>query len=161
MRMTRPRFGLTLAVIGLCLHPLAGLADAPIFVLDQSQLPFDLGPGAPANSPAAQKNAPSAASNSTANAANSASNYANSPRNPANEKRVIFTGDGEVVGYYAENGSGALNIFSVNGQRVFYRPRGTKSLFSNTGDWCGTVAAAQGAGFAFGITRKCASRLFR
>ncbi|AGT09415.1 hypothetical protein [Paracoccus aminophilus] len=134
-------------------------ADAPIFVLDQTQLPFDLGPGAPANSPARQGNSPSAAANSSASGANSSSAYANSPRNPENAKRVLFTREGDVVGYYAENGSGTLNLFTLGGKRALYRPKGTKSLFSSTGDWCGTVAAAEAGGFAFGVTRKCASLL--
>ncbi len=157
--MRPPLWLSTLALAALTGAACPALADAPVFVVDQSRLPFDLGPGAPANSPAAQKNSPSAAANSSASSANSSGSYANSPRNPANEKRVLFTGDGEVVGYYAENGSGTLNVFTLTGKRVFYRPSGTKSLFSNQGDWCGTVAASQGAGLAFGITRKCAGRL--
>lgn len=86
-------------ILAMCAGPV--WADAPLFLIEQSGLPFDLGPGAPHNSPARQANSPNAAANSSANAANSSSAYANSPQNPANEKRVIFTGDGEVVGYYA------------------------------------------------------------
>lgn len=140
----------------LALLATPALADAPIFVLDQTQLPFDLGPGAPQNSPARQANSPNAAANSAASAANRSSAYANSPANPANEKRVIFTADGSVIGYYAPNGSGTLNLFDLDGQRVAYRPRGSKSLFSNDGRWCGTVADSDGGGFAIGIIRACA-----
>ncbi|MEF9602363.1 hypothetical protein O4J55_08435 [Paracoccus sp. PXZ] len=140
----------------LLLFAAPALADAPLFLLDQTRLPFDLGPGAPQNAPARTSNSPHAAANSAASPANSASSYANSPRNPANEKRVIFTADGTVVGYYAPNGSGTLNLFTVTGKRVAYRPRGSKSLFSSDGRWCGTVADASGGGFAFGITRDCA-----
>lgn len=135
---------------------LPALADAPLFVLDQTRLPFDLGPGAPQNQPSRQANSPHAAANSAASPANSASRYANSPRNPANEKRVIFTADGSVVGYYAPNGAGTLNLFDLGGKRVAYRPKGSKSLFSSDGRWCGTVADASGGGFAFGVTRDCA-----
>ncbi len=132
------------------------LADAPLFVLDQSSLPFDLGPGAPRNAPSRQANSPHAAANSAANSANSAASYVNSPGNPANEKRVIFTSDGSVVGYYAPSAAGVLNLFDLNGKRVAYRPKGSKSLFSGDGRWCGTVADAQAGSIAFGIIRACA-----
>lgn len=140
----------------LCLAAMPALADAPLFVLDQSQLPFDLGPGAPQNAPSRQSNSPNAAANSAASPANRSSAYGNSPSNPANEKRVIFTADGAVIGYYAQSDAGTLNLFDVAGKRVAYRPRGSKSLFSSDGRWCGTVAAADGGGFAFGVTRSCA-----
>lgn len=143
-------------VPALNLAPGPALADAPLFVLDQTQLPFDLGPGAPQNAPSRQSNSPNAAANSAASAANRSSAYANSPANPANEKRVIFTGDGAVIGYYAPTDAGTLNLFDVTGKRVAYRPKGSKSLFSNDGRWCGTVADASGGGFAFGVTRGCA-----
>ena len=136
---------------------LPALADAPLFVLDQTRLPFDLGPGAPQNAPARITNSPHAAANSAASPANSAARYANSPGNPANEKRVIFTADGAVVGYYAPNGAGTLNLFDLGGKRIAYRPKGSKSLFSDDGRWCGTVADASGGGFAFGIIRDCAA----
>ena len=143
--------------LALVLTLIAGpaMADAPLFLIDQTQLPFDLGPGAPQNAPSRQGNSPNAAANSAASAANRSSSYANSPSNPANEKRVIFIDDGSVVGYYAPNGSGTLNLFDLNGKRVAYRPKGSKSLFSSDGRWCGTVAAADGGGFAFGIIRSC------
>ncbi|WP_230383034.1 hypothetical protein [Paracoccus shanxieyensis] len=79
-------------IFALCAGPAP--ADAPLFLLDQTTLPFDLGPGAPQNQPSRQANSPHAAANSAASPANSGSAYANSPRNPANEKRVIFTADG-------------------------------------------------------------------
>ncbi|CAM3029237.1 hypothetical protein SAMN04488021_10334 [Paracoccus aminovorans] len=132
------------------------LADAPLFLLDQTRLPFDLGPGAPQNQPARPSNSPYAAANSAASPANSGTSFANSPRNTQNEKRVIFTADGSAVGYYAPNGAGTLNLFTLTGKRVAYRPRGSKSLFSSDGRWCGTVADASGGGFAFGIIRACA-----
>lgn len=132
------------------------LADAPLFLLDQTKLPFDLGPGAPQNQPGRQSNSPYAAANSAASPANSGTSFANSPRNTQNEKRVIFTADGSAVGYYAPNGAGTLNLFTLTGKRVAYRPRGSKSLFANDGRWCGTVADASGGGFAFGIIRACA-----
>lgn len=140
----------------LSLAAMPALADAPLFVLDQSQIPFDLGPGAPQNAPSRQSNSPNAAANSAASPANRSSAYGNSPSNPANEKRVIFTADGVVIGYYAQSDAGTLNLFDLAGKRVAYRPRGSKSLFSSDGRWCGTVAAADGGGFAFGVTRSCA-----
>lgn len=160
MRLPALTASLTAATLATAL-PATVRADAPVFVIEQSQLPFDLGPGAPENAPSRQSNLPSAAGNSSANAANTSATYANSPDNPANAKRVLFTAEGEIMGYYAENGSGTLNVFTTSGKRAFYRPRGTKSLFSNAGEWCGTVAASQGSGFAFGIIRRCANHLFR
>lgn len=149
MRLT----GISLALI---IVALPAQADAPLFLIQQSSLPFDLGPGAPQNQPARQANSPNAAANSLANPANSASVRANAPTNPANEKRLIFLGDGTVVGYYAPSSAGTLNLFDRAGKRVAYRPRGSKSLFANDGRWCGTVAAAQGGSFAFGVIRDCA-----
>ncbi|WP_323715475.1 hypothetical protein [Paracoccus aminovorans] len=140
----------------LTLFAAPALADAPLFLLDQTRLPFDLGPGAPQNQPARPSNSPYAAANSAASPANSGTSFANSPRNTQNEKRVIFTADGSAVGYYAPNGAGTLNLFTLTGKRVAYRPRGSKSLFSSDGRWCGTVADASGGGFAFGIIRACA-----
>lgn len=130
-------------------------ADAPLFILDQASLPFDLGPGAPQNAPSRQANSPNAAANSAASPANASTTRANSPQNPENEKRVIFVSDGSVVGYYARSSLGVLNLFDVSGKRIAYRPRGSKSLFSSDGRWCGTVAQTQ-AGFAFGMIRSCA-----
>lgn len=147
---------LRLAALLSALSGTAAAADAPIFLIEQSGLPFDLGPGAPANAPARQSNSPNAAANSAANPANSGGAWPNSPQNPANEKRVIFTAEGTVVGYYAPNGSGTLNLFDLSGRRVAYRPAASKSLFANDGRWCGTVADAQGGGIAFAIIRACA-----
>lgn len=141
----------------LALAATPALADAPLFLLDQTKLPFDLGPGAPQNQPARQSNSPNSAANSAASPANSGSSFANSPRNTENEKRVIFISDGTAVGYYAPNGAGTLNLFTLTGKRVAYRPRGSKSLFSSDGRWCGTVADASGGSFAFGIIRACAN----
>lgn len=148
-----------LAALLPCLLVLAGPApaDAPLFLLDQTTLPFDLGPGAPQNQPSRQANSPHAAANSAASPANSGSAYANSPRNPANEKRVIFTADGSVVGYYAPTATGTLNLFDLQGKRVLYRPKSSKSLFSGDGRWCGTVADADQGTMAFGIIRTCAT----
>lgn len=142
-------------ILVLCAGPV--WADAPLFLIEQGSLPFDLGPGAARNAPSRQSNSPNAAANSAANAANSSASYANSPRNPANEKRVIFTSDGSVVGYYAPSQTGTLNLFDLGGKRVAYRPPGSKSLFSHKGKWCGTVADAQGGSMAFGILRACAN----
>ncbi|MDO5622210.1 MAG: hypothetical protein Q4G24_12150 [Paracoccus sp. (in: a-proteobacteria)] len=135
-------------------------ADAPLFIVEPSQLPFDLGPGAPGNSPNRVSNRHTAAANSAANPGNSSETRRNSPTNPENEKRVVFTSDGRVVGYYVTSTAGVLNIFDVNGRRVAYRPaRGTRSLFSSQGRWCGTVSGTVAGGLALGMTRECAARL--
>ena len=133
-------------------------ADAPLIVLDQTQLPFDLGPGNPANSPARPSNSPNATWNSASNTANTPSARENRPSNPANEKRLIITADGGVLGYYATNAGGVLNLFDFNGRRVAYRPaKGTKSLFTTRGAWCGTVDDGRG-GFVIAVTRSCAGK---
>ncbi|MDP5307595.1 hypothetical protein [Paracoccus spongiarum] len=137
------------------------LADAPLIILDQTRLPFDLGPGHPANSPANPANSPNAAWNSGGNTANSPSAWQNRPGNPANEERLIITADGGVLGYYAVNGGGVLNLFDVNGRRIAYRPaRGTRSLFTTSGQWCGTVDGGR-QNFVLAVTRSCASAFAR
>ena len=136
-------------------------ADAPLIILDQSQLPFDLGPGHPANSPARSSNSPNAAWNSSSNTANSSEAWANRPSNPANEEHLIFTADGSVLGYYATNAGGVMNLFDVNGRRIAYRPaRGTRSLFTVSGEWCGTVDNGRG-GSVLAVTRSCAAKFTR
>lgn len=136
-------------------------ADAPLIVLDQTQLPFDLGPGHPANNPAKASNSPNAPWSSAGNTANAASTWQNRPANPANAKRLIITADGGVLGYYATNAGGVLNLFDVNGRRVAYRPaRGTRSLFTTSGQWCGTVDGGR-QGFVLAVTRSCAARFAR
>lgn len=135
-------------------------ADAPLIILDRTQLPFDLGPGHPANNPARAANSPNAAWNSGGNTANSSAAWENRPSNPANEQRLIFTAGGDVLGYYAPNAGGVLNLFDVNGRRVAYRPaRGTKSLFTTAGAWCGTVDGLRDGSFVLAVTAECA-RLF-
>lgn len=139
----------------------AAQADAPLIVLDQTRLPFDLGPGHPANNPARPANSPNAAWNSSGNTANSGTAWRNRPSNPDNERRLIITGDGGVLGYYATNQGGVLNLFDVAGRRVAYRPaRGTRSLFTVTGQWCGTVDGGRG-NFVLAVTPACAARFGR
>lgn len=138
-------------------------ADAPLFVVDPAQMPFDLGPGAPANQPSARANLPHAPGNSGSAPGNGSGIRANAPDNPDNGPdggRAIFAGD-EAVGYYTRNG-GTLNLFDTRGRRVAYRPGGghTRSLFSPDGRWCGTVADTS-AGFAFGLTEDCVGGFFR
>lgn len=94
------------ALIALLLTATAALADAPLIVLDRTQLPFDLGPGHPANNPSRASNAPHASWNSAGNTANAPTTPGNRPTDRANEARVIFTADGSVVGYYAPNAGG-------------------------------------------------------
>ena len=139
----------------------AARADAPLIVLDQTRLPFDLGPGHPANNPASPANSPNAAWNSSGNTANAATAWQNRPSNPDNEQRLIITADGGVLGYYATNSGGVLNLFDVNGRRIAYRPaRGTKSLFTVTGQWCGTVDGGMRS-FVLAVTPDCAARFGR
>lgn len=151
---------LALAALALIASP--ALADAPLVVIQQSQIPFDLGPAHPANKPTRMSNSPNAAWNSAANSANSSSAWVNRPSNPANSDRLIITGDGGVMGYYARNAGGVLNLFDVSGKRIAYRPaKGTKSLFTTDGQWCGTVDGVRGGGFVLGVTRSCAERFNR
>ena len=141
----------------LLLAPAPALADAPLVVIDRTQLPFELGPGHPANSPARTANQPNMAANSSGNTANSPSAWENRPSNPANEGRLIFTADGEVRGYYAPNAAGVLNVFDTAGRRIAYRPaRGTSSLFSVQGAWCGTVDSTR-EGMVLAVTPECAA----
>ncbi|SNR65532.1 hypothetical protein EYF88_15500 [Paracoccus sediminis] len=149
-----------LAGLACCLAT-AAAADAPLIVLDQTRLPFDLGPGHPANNPASPANSPNAAWNSSGNTANAGTAWPNRPSNPANEQRLIITADGGVLGYYAPNPGGVLNLFDVTGRRVAYRPaRGTRSLFTVTGQWCGTVDGTRGR-FVLAVTPACAARFGR
>jgi len=152
-----------IAALLFVIPALPALADAPLFIVDQSQMPFDLGPGAPANQPSRQGNLPSAPGNSSGAPGNGTGVRANAPDNPDNGPdggRAIWAGD-EAVGYYRTNG-GTLNLFNSRGRRVAYRPGGghTRSLFSPEGRWCGTVADT-GGGMAFGMTQDCAGRFFR
>jgi opacity protein-like surface antigen len=154
------RTGLMIGIAAVIAATLAR-ADAPLIILDQTQLPFDLGPGAPANSPARSSNAPHSTWNSASHPANASSTWENRPSNPANESRLIITADGGVLGYYSTNAGGVLNLFDVNGNRIAYRPaRGTKSLFTTTGEWCGTVDNGP-AGFVLAVTPGCAGRFRR
>lgn len=156
------RLGLSRLLIALTLMalPSAGVADAPLIILDRTQLPFDLGPGHPANSPSRTENSPNAAANSSSNPGNASSTWQNRPSNPANEQRLIITADGNVLGYYATSSGGVLNLFDVNGRRVAFRPaRGTRSLFTTRGEWCGTVDG--GSSFVLAVTQSCASQFGR
>lgn len=153
------------ALIAALLFASAGsaAADAPLFIVEPAQMPFDLGPGAPANQPSRPRNLPSAPGNSSGAPGNGSGIRANAPDNPDNGPdggRAIWAGD-EPVGYYGTNG-GTLNLFDSQGRRVAYRPGGghTRSLFSPDGRWCGTVADT-GGGMAFGMTQECAGRFFR
>ena len=151
------RWMLAIALISLS-GAAPAIADAPLIVLDQTRLPFDLGPGHPANNPANPANSPNATWNSAGNTANSPTAWGNRPTNPANEKRLIITADGGVLGYYATNAGGVLNLFDVNGRRIAYRPaKGTDSLFTTGGIWCGTVDDGRG-GFIIAVTRSCAAK---
>ncbi|AUH33903.1 hypothetical protein CUV01_11355 [Paracoccus tegillarcae] len=153
---------LALAAIASALLAIPAHADAPLIVIEQSQIPFDLGPAHPANKPSRMSNSPNSAWNSAANSANSSSAYENRPSNPANSERLIITGDGGVMGFYSRNAGGVLNLFDVNGRRIAYRPaKGTRSLFTTDGQWCGTVDGVRGGGFVLGVTRSCAARFNR
>ena len=161
-RRRAPSLRAALLLLSLLAAP-AAFADAPLFIVEPSQMPFDLGPGAPANQPARAGNLPHAPGNSAAAPGNGSGIRANAPDNPANLPgggRTIWAGD-EPVGYYTRNG-GTLNLFDRRGHRIAYRPGGgrTKSLFSPQGTWCGTVAETAD-GIALGLTRACANALLR
>lgn len=147
--------------LALLLAAVPARPDAPLIVLDQTRLPFDLGPGHPANNPASPANSPNASWNSSGNTANAGTAWQNRPGNPDNGQRLIITADGGVLGYYATNPGGVLNLFDVNGRRIAYRPpRGTRSLFTVTGQWCGTVDGGR-ADFVLAVTPACAARFGR
>lgn len=147
--------------LALLLAAPAAREDAPLIVLDQTRLPFDLGPGHPLNNPASPANSPHAAWNSSGNTANSGTAWANRPGNPDNAERLLITADGGVLGYYATNPGGVLNLFDVNGRRIAYRPAGgTRSLFTVTGQWCGTVDGGR-SNFVLAVTPACAARFGR
>ena len=155
--MQTPTMFIRPAILALSLLPAGALADAPLVVVDQTQLPFDLGPGHPANSPSRAANQPHATANSAGNTANSPDAWTNRPDNPANESRLIFTSEGDVLGYYAPSALGVLNLFDRTGRRIAYRlARGTDSLFTVGGAWCGTVDAVPG-GFVLAVTPECAA----
>lgn len=154
---------LVLSLLAAPALPPAAFADAPLFIVEPSQMPFDLGPGAPANQSARAGNLPHAPGNSGAAPGNGSGIRANAPDNPGNLPgggRTIWAGD-EPVGYYTRNG-GTLNLFDRRGHRIAYRPGGgrTKSLFSPQGTWCGTVAETVD-GIALGLTRDCANAFLR
>lgn len=66
-----------------------------------------------------------------------------------------------MLGYYAPNAGGVLNLFDVTGRRIAYRPAGgTRSLFTVTGQWCGTVDGGR-ADFVLAVTPACAARFGR
>ena len=156
------RIGMAAALGAFAAMATPAVADAPLFVLDRMLLPFDLGPGAPANNPARASNSPNSAWNSAGNTSNSPGVAANRPDHPANSTRLLITADGGVIGYYNTNPGGVLNLFDVSGKRIAFRPaRGTKSLFTVTGQWCGTVDGTKDGGFALGVTRECAARFNR
>ena len=103
-----------------------------------------------------------AAWNSAANTANAPTAPGNRPTDRVNEGRVIFTSDGSVVGYYAPNAVGVLNLFDTQGRRIAYRPaRGTKSLFTVQGTWCGTVDGLRDGGLVLAVTADCARQFMR
>ncbi|MFD1882899.1 hypothetical protein [Paracoccus pacificus] len=143
----------------IMLSPLPAFAEAGVFLVDRGTLPFDLGPGHPANSPALFANRPTNNRNSAANPLNGAANRANLPSVAAQGTDLIVTDDGTPVGYYVQNGLGTMNLFDAGGKRIAYKPanRSTKSLFTTSGQWCGTVAAARDGTFSIGLTRACAA----
>lgn len=147
------------AVAALIVMPMTALSDAPLVIVDRGTLPFDLSPANPANNPSQPSNSPNSNWNSAANTANSPSTWGNKPSNPENSKRLIFNENGDVLGYYATNAGGVLNLFDVNGKRIAYRPaKGTQSLFTTGGQWCGTVDGIRSGGFVLAVTRDCAKR---
>lgn len=151
-----------LAAAVLALTAVPALAGSPLFMLDPTQLPFDLGPGAPLNQPSARGNLPTAPGNSGALPANGARLPGHRPGDPANRPGGANALDlnGVPAGYVTRNG-GTLNLFDPTGRRVAYRPAGgTRAVFSADGAWCGTVADLAGGGQAVGLTKKCMDALF-
>ena len=54
------------------------------------------------------------------------------------------------------------NLFDTQGRRIAYRPaRGTKSLFTVQGAWCGTVDGLRDGGLVLAVTADCARQFMR
>lgn len=123
---------LVLSLLAAPVLPATALADAPLFIVEPSQMPFDLGPGAP---PASRRGPGTCRTprQQRRRARQRLGHPRQRPDNPSNLPgggRTIWAGD-EPIGYYTRNG-GTLNLFDRRGRRIAYRPGGgrTKSLFS-------------------------------
>lgn len=141
----------------------SALADLRVIIVDEDRLPYELGSSNYDNSPSNYANSESNYENSGSNYENSESNYKNSASNYDNGisgSRRIISGENEFVGYYVFSDSGVMNIFGASGKRVAYKPttNDTQSVFSSSGEWCGTVGEQEGE-VVLGIVESCFFRL--
>ena len=79
-------------VIFYALVPTTSWADLRIVVIDEAQLPYELGPSRYENSPANYKNSPENYDNSATNYDNSPTNYDNSASNYDNNESLSEKG---------------------------------------------------------------------
>jgi hypothetical protein len=138
-------------------------AQTRLIIIDQSALPYDLGPTKFENSPTRYENSSTNYDNSSTNYDNSPTKYENSASNyeNSNGKNRLITQAGQQVGYTVYSPTGVLNIFTKSGRRFGYVPKGnqTVSIFQSDGsNWCGSLGISQGV-FVMGLTRNCFYRL--
>ena len=148
-----------LAVTGLLAFPLAAFADLNVIILDENRLPYDLSKSRYENSASNYENSISNYENSKSNYDNSESNYTNSSsnyENGSNGERRLISNRNEFLGYYVFADTGVMNFFNTAGKRVGYKPNNpdTKSVFSASGEWCGTLGNQDGA-IVLGLSENC------
>ena len=140
-------------MIGVALALASGfaMADLPILVVEQSQLPYGFSPSNYDNSESNYDNSISNYDNSGSNYDNSESNYDNSSSNydnsPSGTHRLIYSvaGTPRYAGYYVTSSEGVTNFFSPTGARMFYNPKSGSGVFSaRDGSFCGVLAESQG-----------------
>lgn len=137
------------------------LADLPIFLVNESHLPYEYSPSNYDNSPSNYDNSISNYDNSASNYDNSASNYNNSPSNYENSisgnHRLIYSlnGSRKYAGYYVIADNGTTNFFSPSGNRVFYTPKGGRGVYGgNNGIFCGALVVMNNQ-YSLALTENC------
>jgi hypothetical protein len=134
-------------------------ADLSLIVVDESQLPHELSGSRYENSSSNYANSASNYDNSGSNYSNSESNYENSASNSANGAngdRRLISSENEFMGYYVFSSNGVINFFNASGKRIAYKPYNadTKSVFTSSGDWCGTLGNSNNE-LALGVSESC------
>ena len=121
-------------------------ADLPVALIEESRLPYDLGPSNYDNSSSNYDNSISNYDNSPSNYENSESNYNNTSSNYENsrngKRRLVYMerGTPKFAGYYIVASNGVTNFFSPSGKRMFYNPKKGQSVFGGTdGTFCGVL----------------------
>ena len=136
-------------VIFCALVPTTSWADLRMVVIDEDQLPYELGPSRYENSPTNYDNSPTNYDNSATNYDNSPTNYDNSASNYDNGEssgRTLRGDRGERLGYYVLSEEGVINFYTGSpARRVAFLPSDghTQSAFSE-GGWCGVLGNIDG-----------------